>query len=164
MAISRFKHPMGAVKAVAVVACLAIAGTAHAESEALTPTMQACLSENSLEAGLAMVFAQTRAEMHVGEDVGKAKLAAWIDAYRLKCDLRPGEVSAALEYLIAKEKRQQQVIQNPSFTRVDPALYGGFPDAADPAEVRKHRERSAAIRRPATAGPREIPLCVGNCR
>jgi hypothetical protein len=60
-------------------------------------------------------------------------------------------------------------ITNPAFTSVDPALYGGLPDAADPDEVRKHKQRGAReedAAKAAKAAPRwrEIPLCVGNCR
>jgi hypothetical protein len=78
---------------------------AHAEPAALTPAMQKCLSRNADEAGYAMVVAQVRAERHVGEDIGKARAAAWVEALKLKCDLRPHEVWAARDYLIAEEKR-----------------------------------------------------------
>jgi hypothetical protein len=75
---------------------------ARAEPAALTPSMQACLSENVFVASRALIAAEAAAERHVGEDLGKARATAWVEAFRLKCDLRPHEVRAAREYLITQ--------------------------------------------------------------
>jgi hypothetical protein len=169
MANSRFIHPVGAVKALSIIAAMiavpvwlgdqhtskaalsttkatTVAASAHVEPAALTPTMQTCLSENSLEARLAMSFAQIRAERHVDEDAAKAKLEAFVEVFRRKCDLRPYEVRSAVNYLIAEEEKRQEA--NPAPT-------------APAQQVPNRTDRRPWVD---PAGPREIPLCVGNCR
>jgi hypothetical protein len=151
MANSRFKHPMHAVKALAAaIALMMIAGTAHA-------------ADASAVCGPAFDL-----------DAGSNKIDCWVRVMAEK--VKHGERLTGAECLIIKgmhgyvlqceDDEVRPVIQNQAFKHIDPRLYGGLPDSADPDELRKHRERGAAedAAQPRPRRVAEIPLCVGNCR
>jgi hypothetical protein len=166
MAISRFKHSIHAVKALAAaVALLALTGTAQA-TENLRPGIL----------GLSASAVCGPAWPDIINAPSRNNLECWV---RVMADkVQHGERLTMDECLIVEgmhgyiRQCEEDEIDRKFFAgrgSINPALYGGLPDAADPDEVRKHKQRgarddAAMAAKKATSSPREIPLCVGNCR
>jgi hypothetical protein len=145
MAISKFTHSIRVVKGLAAaVALMTIAGTAQAQcpSYASDAEFARCERAAGFEPSLHEAPNQSDAVNRMSHERYLALLASRLTAQEV--------ASLSLSRAVP----------------IDPVLYGGLPDAADPAELRKHRQLGA---REDTAnntrkGPEEIPLCVGNCR
>jgi hypothetical protein len=97
---------MNTIKTLTVAVLLTIAVIGNVNAEELTPAMQSCLSANYPEARFVAMFVQVAAQKHVGDDGVKAAREAFSNVLERKCDVRPSELNAAIDYLADEEKRQ----------------------------------------------------------